>query len=451
MKTIDFISLGCSKNLVDSEMLMGLMEAHGYQCTHDSDDPQGEIVVINTCGFIADAKEESINTILEFAQAKTEGRIEKLYVMGCLSERYLADLEQEIPEVDGWYGKFNYKQLLEDISRKVEGGTRKENTSADIFLQGNLVTHSSFLAPRKLTTPPHYTYIKISEGCDRHCAYCAIPLITGKHQSRPMQEILDEVRYLVTQGVKEFNVIAQELTYYGIDIDGQQHIAELIDQMADIPGVEWIRLHYAYPTHFPWDLLRVMREKSNVCKYLDIALQHISDHMLSRMKRNVSKQETYELVEKLRQEVPGIHLRTTLMVGFPGETDEDFAELITFTKWARFERMGAFAYSEEEGTYSEQHYEDDVPEDVKQNRLDKLMRIQQNISAEIEAQKVGTTLRVIIDRQEGDWYIGRTEYCSPEVDPEVLIPASENLIVGNFYMARITDSEEFDLYATTKI
>ena len=451
MKTIDFISLGCSKNLVDSEMLMGLMEAHGYQCTHDSDDPQGEIVVINTCGFIADAKEESINTILEFAQAKTEGRIEKLYVMGCLSERYLADLEQEIPEVDGWYGKFNYKQLLEDISRKEEGRTRKENTSADVLLQGNLVPRSSFLAPRKLTTPPHYTYIKISEGCDRHCAYCAIPLITGKHQSRPMQEILDEVRYLVTQGVKEFNVIAQELTYYGIDIDGQQHIAELIGQMADIPGVEWIRLHYAYPTHFPWDLLRVMREKSNVCKYLDIALQHISDHMLSRMKRNVSKQETYELVEKLRQEVPGIHLRTTLMVGFPGETDEDFAELITFTKWARFERMGAFAYSEEEGTYSEQHYEDDVPEDVKQNRLDKLMRIQQNISAEIEAQKVGTTLRVIIDRKEGDWFIGRTEYCSPEVDPEVLIPASENLTVGDFYMARITDSEEFDLYATTKI
>ena len=451
MKTIDFISLGCSKNLVDSEMLMGLMEAHGYQCTHDSDDPQGEIVVINTCGFIADAKEESINTILEFAQAKTEGRIEKLYVMGCLSERYLADLEQEIPEVDGWYGKFNYKQLVEDISRKEEGGTRKENTSVDNFLQGNLVPHSSLLAPRKLTTPPHYTYIKISEGCDRHCAYCAIPLITGKHQSRPMQEILDEVRYLVTQGVKEFNVIAQELTYYGIDIDGQQHIAELIEQMADIPGVEWIRLHYAYPTHFPWDLLRVMREKSNVCKYLDIALQHISDHMLSRMKRNVSKQETYELVEKLRQEVPGIHLRTTLMVGFPGETDEDFAELITFTKWARFERMGAFAYSEEEGTYSEQHYEDDVPEDVKQNRLDKLMRIQQNISAEIEAQKVGMTLRVIIDRKEGDWYIGRTEYCSPEVDPEVLIPASENLTVGDFYMARITDSEEFDLYATTKI
>ena len=440
-KTIDFISLGCSKNLVDSEMLMGLMESHGYQCTHDSDNPQGDIVVINTCGFIADAKEESINTILEFAQAKTEGRIKKLFVMGCLSERYLADLETEIPEVDGWYGKFNYKQLLDTLN--VELG--KLNDAA----RDNHICCSTF--NRKLTTPRHYAYLKISEGCDRHCAYCAIPLITGKHQSRPMQEILDEVRYLVGQGVKEFNVIAQELTYYGIDIDGQQHIAELIEHMADIEGVEWIRLHYAYPTHFPWDLLRVMREKNNVCKYLDIALQHISDNILSRMKRNVSKQETYELVEKLRNEVPGIHLRTTLMVGFPGETDEDFAELIAFTKWARFERMGAFAYSEEEGTYSEQHYEDDVPENVKQARLDKLMRIQQNISAEIEAQKVGTMLRVIIDRQEGDWFIGRTEYCSPEVDPEVLIPASEQLTVGHFYMARITDSEEFDLYATTKI
>ena len=437
MKTIDFISLGCSKNLVDSENLMGLMEANGYHCTHDSNDPQGEIVVINTCGFIADAKEESINTILEFAQAKTEGRIEKLFVMGCLSERYLADLEDEIPEVDGWYGKFNYKQLLTDLDHL-------EHLEKPADLE-DLEPH------RHITTPSHYAYLKISEGCDRHCAYCAIPLITGKHQSRPMQEILDEVRWLVSQGVKEFNVIAQELTYYGIDIDGKQHIAELIEQMADIPGVEWIRLHYAYPTHFPWDLLRVMREKSNVCKYLDIALQHISDNMLSRMKRNVSKQETYELVEKLRKEVPGICLRTTLMVGFPGETDEDFAELIAFTKWARFERMGAFAYSEEEGTYSEQHYEDDVPEEVKQTRLDKLMRIQQNISAEIEAQKVGTTLRVIIDRLEGDWFIGRTEYCSPEVDPEVLIPASEQLTIGNFYMVRITDSEEFDLYGTTKI
>ena len=452
-KTIDIISLGCSKNLVDSEWLMGLMEANGYHCTHDSEDPQGEIVVVNTCGFIADAKEESINTILEFVQAKTEGRIEKLFVMGCLSERYLADLEKEIPEVDGWYGKFNYRNLLKDISRNEEGGMRKENTPAtDITLQSNLVPRSSFLLPRIITTPPHYTYIKISEGCDRHCAYCAIPLITGRHQSRPMEEILDEVRQLVRQGIKEFNVIAQELTYYGVDIDGRQHIAELIERMADIPGVAWIRLHYAYPTHFPWDLLRVMREKPNVCKYLDIALQHISDNMLSRMQRHVTKAETYELVERLRKEVPGIHIRTTLMVGFPGETEEDFEELKTFVKWARFERMGAFAYSEEEGTYSEQHYDDDVPEEVKQRRLDQLMRIQQRISEELEAEKVGKTLKVIIDRQEGDYYIGRTEFCSPEVDPEVLIPVAEReLTIGTFYDVLITDSEEFDLYGTTII
>ena len=412
-------------------MLIGLMEANGFQCTHDSDDPQGEIVVVNTCGFINDAKEESINTILEFAQAKTEGRIEKLFVMGCLSERYLAELEAEIPEVDGWYVKFNYKQLLKDL--------KGEDFKA---CEGK----------RHITTPRHYTYIKISEGCDRHCAYCAIPLITGKHQSRPMQEILDEVRQLVAEGTKEFNVIAQELTYYGVDIDGKQHIAELIEQMADIPGVEWIRLHYAYPAHFPWDLLRVMREKPNVCKYLDIALQHISDHMLQQMKRHVTKEETYELVRRMREEVPGIHIRTTLMVGFPGETDEDFEELKAFVKWARFERMGAFAYSEEEGTYSEQHYDDDVAEDVKQARLDKIMRIQQNISAELEAEKVGKTLKVIIDRREGDYYVGRTEFCSPEVDPEVLIPADERkLEIGAFYDVKITDSEEFDLYGTTII
>ena len=408
---------------------MGLMEANGFRCTHDSDDPQGEIVVVNTCGFINDAKEESINTILEFAQAKTEGRIERLYVMGCLSERYLADLEKEIPEVDGWYGKFNYKQLLNDLK------TSKQTVGC---------------ITRKLTTPSHYAYLKISEGCDRHCAYCAIPLITGRHQSRPMQEILDEVRWLVEQGVKEFQVIAQELTYYGVDMDGKQHIAELIEQMADIEGVEWIRLHYAYPTHFPWDLLRVMRERKNVCNYLDIALQHISDHMLSRMQRHVTSEETYELIRRIRREVPGIHLRTTLMVGFPGETEEDFKELIAFTKWARFERMGAFAYSEEDGTYSAQHYVDDVPEEVKQARLDKLMRIQQNISAEIEAEKIGQTLRVIIDREEGEWYVARTEFCSPEVDPEVLIPIEEQLTIGAFYDVRITDAEEFDLYATTR-
>ena len=430
--TIDIITLGCSKNLVDSETLMGLFESRGYHVTHDAENPQGEIAIVNTCGFIEDAKQESIDTILELVQAKEEGRLERIYVMGCLSERYLADLETEIPEVDGWYGKFNYRGILDEL---------------DHSQVQDQIEHLH----RHITTPRHYAYLKIAEGCDRHCAYCAIPIITGKHQSRPMQEILDEVRYLVSQGTKEFQVIAQELTYYGIDIDGKQHIADLIERMADIEGVEWIRLHYAYPAHFPWDLLRVMREKDNVCNYLDIALQHISDHMLERMQRHVTKEQTYDLIRRMRREVPGIHIRTTLMVGFPGETDEDFRELIEFTKWARFERMGAFAYSEEDGTYSAQHYKDDVPTEVKQSRLDKLMRVQQNISAEIEGEKVGKNLRVIIDRKEGDYWIGRTEFCSPEVDPEVLIPAEEHLQIGAFYDAYITDAEEFDLYATTRI
>ena len=426
-KTVDIITMGCSKNLVDSEMLMGLFEKNGFKCTHDSDNPQGEIVVINTCGFIADAKEESINTILEFCEAKKENRVERIYVMGCLSERYLADLEKEIPEVDGWYGKFNYRQLVDDLlesEKEIERNAR-----------------------RVITTPNHYAYIKISEGCDRHCAYCAIPLITGKHQSRPMEDILDEVKWLVSQGTKEFQVIAQELTYYGVDLYGEQRIAELVERMAKIEGVEWIRLHYAYPAHFPWDLLRVMRENDNVCKYLDIALQHISDNMLQRMRRNVTKEETMTVIERMRKEVPGIHIRTTLMVGFPGETDADFNELLEFTRWARFERMGAFAYSEEDGTYSAEHYDDDVPEDVKQKRLDRLMRLQQNISAEIEAAKVGKTMKVVIDRMEGDYYIGRTEFCSPEVDPEVLIRKDNGILtIGEFYQVKIADSEEFDLY-----
>ena len=427
--TIDFITLGCSKNLVDTERLMGFFEAYGFKCTHDAVRPQGEIAVINTCGFIADAKEESINTILEFVQRKEEGFLDKVYVMGCLSERYKADLEAEIPGVDGYFGKFDYMELLQILLR-----------------ERNIQEKAGFQA-RRLTTPRHYAYLKIAEGCDRHCAYCAIPIITGRHQSRPMDEILDEVRQLVGQGVKEFQVIAQELTYYGMDIDGRQHIAELVERMAKIEGVKWIRLHYAYPTHFPWDLLRVMRENDNVCNYLDIALQHISDRMLSLMKRHVTKAETYDLIRRMRSEVPGICLRTTLMVGFPGETDEDFAELMEFTRWARFERMGAFAYSEEEGTYSALHYTDDVPEDVKRRRLDQLMSLQQDISAELEAEKVGQVLKVIIDRKERDWYVGRTEFSSPEVDPEVLIHAGERrLLTGRFYDVRITDSEEFDLY-----
>ena len=428
--TIDIITMGCSKNLVDSETLMSMFEAKGYHCVHDSKKPTGEIAVINTCGFIQDAKEESINTILEFAQAKEEEKLKKLFVMGCLSQRYQKELEAEIPQVDKFYGKFNYKQLLADL------GSPMDTCSVT----------------RHITTPRHYAYLKISEGCDRHCAYCAIPIITGKHVSRPMDEILQEVRQLVADGTTEFQVIAQELTYYGVDIDGKQHIAELVEHMADIPGVKWIRLHYAYPTHFPWELLRVMKEHDNVCKYLDIALQHVSDNMLSRMKRNVTKEETYRLIERMREEVPGINIRTTLMVGFPGETEDDFNELMEFTRWARFERMGAFAYSEEDGTYSADNYEDDVPEDVKQRRLGKLMALQQEISAEIEAEKVGQVLKVVIDRKEGAYYVGRTEFCSPEVDPEVLIPVEERLLkVGRFYNVKIVDSEEFDLYGTTLI
>ena len=423
---IDIITMGCSKNLVDSELLMKQFEANGYHCVHDSKRPQGEIAVINTCGFIEDAKQESIDTILEFVQRKQEGKLNKLYVMGCLSQRYQKELEAEIPEVDKFYGKFNYKQLLSELGK------------ADV---------PACDGRRHLTTPHHYAYVKISEGCDRHCAYCAIPIITGKHVSRPKEEILQEVRDMVADGVKEFQIIAQELTYYGIDIDGKHHITDLISDMADIPGVKWIRLHYAYPNQFPMDLLDVMREKPNVCNYLDIALQHISDHMLDRMHRHVSKQETIELIKAIRERVPGIHLRTTLMVGFPGETEEDFRELMEFVAWAKFERMGAFAYSEEEGTYSAKHYEDDVPQNVKERRLDQLMALQQDISAEVEENKVGQELKVIIDRKEGDYYIGRTEFCSPEVDPEVLIPAGEKrLRVGSFYQVKITSSEEFDLY-----
>ncbi len=429
---IDFITMGCSKNLVDTESLMRKFESYGYDCTHDSDNPEGEIAIINTCGFIDDAKEESINMILRFAQAKEEGRLKKLFVMGCLSQRYRKELETEIPQVDKYYGKFDYNGLLEDLGR-VE---RKVESDSDT-------------AERHLTTPLHYAYVKISEGCDRHCAYCAIPIITGKHKSRTMEDILGEIKELVAKGVKEFQIIAQELTYYGVDLYGERRIAQLVDEIAKIEGVEWIRLHYAYPTHFPYELLPVMRKHDNVCKYLDIALQHISDHMLTAMRRNTTKAETMHLIERLREEVPGICIRTTLMVGFPGETDEDFQELIEFVKWARFDRMGAFAYSEEEGTYSAEHYKDDIPADVKQKRLDKIMRVQERISAELQAEEIGKQLKVIVDRTEGDYYVARSQYSSPEVDPEILIPVSDEkpLEIGHFYNVKVTDAEEYDVYA----
>ncbi len=423
---VDIITMGCSKNLVDSERLMRQFEAHGFVCHHDSDVPSGEIVVVNTCGFIGDAKEESIQMILQLTQAKERGQIGRLFVMGCLSERYRRQLQKEIPQVDGYYGKFDYMRLLDDLGMAEAADCRGQRT---------------------ITTPSHYAYLKISEGCSRHCAYCAIPIMTHRHASRPMQEILDEVRWLAGQGVRELQVIAQELTYYGVDIDGRRHIAELVDHMADIPGIRWIRLHYAYPNQFPMDLLDVMRKRDNVCKYLDVALQHVSDNMLSRMRRDTTSEETYQLVRSLREAVPGIAIRTTMMVGFPGETEEDFLQMMDFVRWARFERMGAFAYSEEEGTYSARHYADDVPEEVKQDRLGRLIALQQEISAEIEQAAVGKTMPVVIDRRDGDYYVGRTQYSSPEVDPEVLIRAEKRrLRRGCFYDVRITGAEEFDLY-----
>ena len=427
---VDIVTMGCSKNLVDSELLKKQLEANGFACVHDAPRPQGEIVVVNTCGFIADAKEESINTILELAQAKDEGKIKRLYVMGCLSQRYKSDLEREIPQVDRYFGKFDYMNLLRELGKE---------------------EIATCIGKRSITTPSHYAYLKISEGCDRHCAYCAIPVITGRHKSRPKAEILAEVRDLVAMGVKELQVIAQELTYYGLDLDGRHEIADLIREIAEIDGVEWIRLHYAYPMQFPTDLLDVMRENPKVCRYLDIALQHISDPVLKRMRRHVTKAETMRLVEQIRAAVPGIHLRTTLMVGFPGETERDFEQLLEFVRWARFELMGAFAYSEEEDTYSGIHYEDDVPPEVKEQRLSRLMALQQDISAEMQAGKIGQTFKVIIDRKEGNYYVGRSEFSSPEVDPEVLIPASENrLRRGHFYNVRITDSDEFDLYGVVE-
>ena len=426
--TVDIITLGCSKNLVDSEKLMRQLEKNGYKVTHDSSCPQGEIAVINTCGFIGDAKEESINTILEFCQAKEEGRLKQLYVMGCLSERYLNDLQVEIPQVDKFYGKFNWSELLSDLGK--------------IYYKEDAIE-------RHLTTPKHYAYLKISEGCNRKCAYCAIPIITGSHLSRPVEEILSEVKALVAKGVKEFQVIAQELTYYGVDLYKKQMLPDLIEQMSEIPGVKWIRLHYAYPAHFPQELFRVMREHDNVCKYMDIALQHISDNMLQRMHRHVTKEETYTLIEQFRKEVPGIHLRTTLMVGYPGETEIDFEELKEFVRKVRFDRMGAFAYSEEEGTYSAKHYKDNIPQEVKQQRLDELMAIQQEISNELSHAKIGKEFQVIIDRKEGDYYIGRTEFDSPEVDPEVLIKQEGKILrIGSFHRVKVYDADDFDLYAT---
>ena len=434
-RVIDFITLGCSKNLVDAERVMRQLEAAGWTCVHDPEEPRGEVCVINTCGFIGDAKEESINMILQMAERKKKGKLKTLIVMGCLSERYRAELEEELPEVDAYYGKFDFEGMVERLKdASLQDGAER--------LQGC----KSY--ERHLTTPKHYAYLKISEGCNRMCSYCAIPLITGRHTSRPKAEILDEVRWLVSQGIKEINVIAQDLSSYGLDLEKRHMLPELIDEMAQIEGVEWIRLHYAYPTDFPEELLDVMAKHANVCKYLDIALQHCTDHMLGLMRRHITQAEQDALIQKIREKVPGICIRTTLLVGHPGETEEDFEALKAWVKAMRFERMGCFAYSDEEGTYANKHYKDDIPQEVKEARVSELMAIQQEISGELMAQKVGTTQKVIIDRQDGDYWVGRTQYDSPEVDCEVLIENIGNwkLEIGNFYNVKITRAEEFDLY-----
>ena len=429
---IDIITLGCSKNLVDAERLMRQLALAGYRCVHDSEEPKGEIAIINTCGFIGDAKEESIDIILRFAERKNKKKLRKLYVMGCLSQRYRDELPAEIPEVDGWFGKFDYLGIVNEVQGFRSLGVQE--------LKGEDYE-------RILTTPKHYAYLKIAEGCNRYCSYCAIPLITGKFTSRPMEEILAEVKWLVSQGVKELNVIAQDLSSYGLDLYGEHRLAKLVDAMAQVEGIEWIRLHYAYPTDFPYDLLPVMAKYPNVCKYMDIALQHCSSNVLEKMRRHITKEEQNALIERIRKEVPGICIRTTLLVGHPGETEEDFNELCEWIKEMRFDRLGAFAYSEEEGTFAAKHYTDNVPQEVKEHRVETLMAIQQDISAEILSNMVGTKQRIVIDREEQDYYIGRTQYDSPEVDCEVLITKTEKLTIGEFYTVNIIKSEDFDLYA----
>lgn len=428
-KRIDVISLGCSKNLVDSERLLKQLELSGFQAFHNSDNVDGDIVIINTCGFIGDAKEESINTILTYAEAKNEGRIKELYVMGCLSERYRDDLLAEIPEIDRIYGKFDWINIVSDIIKR---------------------NPATMPYDRVITTPSHYTYLKIAEGCNRFCAFCAIPLITGRYKSRPIEEILEEVRMLVGKGVKEFNVIAQDLSSYGLDIYKRLALPELIDRMAEIDGVKWIRLHYAYPSEFPYEILDVMARHSNVCNYLDIALQHINNDVLKNMRRHITKEETLALIRTIREKVPGIHIRTTLMVGFPGETEEAFNELKEFVREAKFERMGAFAYCEEDDTYAAKNFSDSIPQEVKESRLEEIMTIQEDVALESNQSKIGKTMTVVIDREEPDYFVGRTEFDSPEVDPEVLIDKDDRLTVGNFYDVEITDALPFELMARLK-
>ena len=425
--TIDIITLGCSKNLVDSERLMRELSRIGWHCTHDAEVPRADVAVINTCGFIGDAKQESIQTILQMAARKSAGKLRRLYVMGCLSERYLKELESEIPEVDRWFGKFDFMGLVEELS-------------------GVIAQHD---VERVLTTPIHYAYLKISEGCNRFCSYCAIPLITGRHTSRPIEELVSETEWLVKQGVKEINIIAQDLSSYGLDLYGEHKLPELIETLASISGVEWLRLHYAYPADFPMELLDVMARHKNICKYLDLALQHSTNHMLGLMRRHITAEQQDQLIATIRERVPGIVIRTTLLVGHPRETEEDFKELLSWTRRMHFERLGAFAYSDEEGTYAHRHYKDDIPEDIKQQRRAQIMAVQQEIAEQWSANMIGKKLTIIVDREEDGYWIGRTEYDSPEVDCEVLVKQtpSSAVQIGAFIQVKITHSEAFDLYA----
>ena len=431
---IDIITMGCSKNLIDSERLICRLEEKGYEAVHNSEEPTGEIVVVNTCGFIGDAKEESINLILKLCSLKNQGDIGKLIIMGCLSERYRKELPEEIPEVDEWYGKFDWKDLLEKLP-----SAEKETTASD--------TEKAQKKPdweRKLTTPPWSAYIKVSEGCDRFCAYCAIPLITGRHKSRPIEEILEETKSLVKRGVKEFNIIAQDLSSYGIDLYGEQTLPELIDSMASIEGVEWIRLHYLYPTDFPYGILEVIRRNDNVCKYLDIALQHVSDNVLQGMNRKITKQETLQLLERIRKEVPGIHIRTTIMTGFPGEDEKAFEELKDFVKTQRFERLGGFAYSEEDDTLAAKTLADNIPQETKEERLSVIMDLQQEISEENNLNQIGKVMNILVEEIHDGYAIGRSEFDSPEVDQEVFIEGS-NAQPGTFVKVKITEASPFEL------
>ena len=425
-KTIDVVTMGCSKNLVDSERVIKMLEDTGFTVSHNSEAFKGDIAVINTCGFIGDAKEESIEMILNAIAAKNEGNLKEIYVMGCLSERYRQELIAEMPEVDGWYGKFDWVKLASDLSRRHPGCASWD---------------------RVLTTPRHYAYVKIAEGCNRFCSFCAIPLITGRFKSRPIEEIIDEVSSLVGRGVKEFNIIAQDLSSYGSDLYGKHKLAELIDRISRIEGVEWIRLHYAYPADFPWDVLTVMKERPNVCKYLDVALQHVSDPVLSNMRRHIDGEQTRKFLDKVRETVPGIHIRTTLMVGFPGEGEKEFEELKEFVKEQRFERMGAFAYCEEDDTFGAKNFADDIPQAVKESRLDEIMSLQEDIAYEHNRSKIGTRMRVIVDSVTPEHYVGRSEFDSPDVDPEVLIEKNVELHPGDFVDVEIIDAMPFELFA----